>query len=251
MERDDFVCSGMQNFWPYIMLITALILLTIILLCFVYYYRFEITVIIFEKLNWHPFDKQDEGLGKIYDAYLMYCDSDHKYAQNTILKGLEKKGYRKADHQRERELGALTEEETAKFLEQSHRVIVVVSQNVLSDTKVMHDFYRAESQGKARGKKRFIIMVVMHDKLNFGNHPVFLYYINTNYFIKATSNRFWPRLFYWLPQQQCDDDLPAPIVDCSRMTEDHPLTEYNSISVDHQQDSGEPSESSPLLPQNI
>ena len=210
MERDDFVCSGMQHFWPYVMLITALILLTIILLCFVYYYRFEITVIIFEKLNWHPFDKQDEGLCKIYDAYLMYCDSDHKYAQNTILKGLVKKGYRIADHLRERELGALTEEETAKFLGQSHRVIVVVSQNLLCDTKVMHDFYRAESQGKAHGKKRFIIMVVMHDKLNFGKHPVFLHYINTNYFIKVTSNRFWPRLFYWLPQKQCDD-LPAPI----------------------------------------
>ena len=100
----------------------------------------------------------------------------------------------------------------------------------------------------------------MHDKLNFGKHPVFLHYINTNYFIKATSNRFWLRLFYWLPQQQCDD-LPAPIEnipqlqpnqdDCSRMIEDHSLTEYNSISVDQQQDSGEPSESSPLLPQDI
>lgn len=75
----------------------------------------------------------------------MFCDSDYKYAQNTILKGLEKKGYRLEDHLRKRELGALTEEEIAKFLGQSHRVIVVVSQNLLSDTKVMHDFYRAES----------------------------------------------------------------------------------------------------------
>lgn len=208
MERDDFVCEGIAYYWPYIMMITAILLLVVILLSFAYFYRFEIGVLIFEKLNWHPFHRQEEEQSKKYDAYLMYSDHDYKWAQNTLLKGLEKCRYRIVDPLRDSITGRGTEEETAEFLQQSHRVILVLSQKLLSDKSVISDFYRAESQGKAYGNKRFIIMVVMHDKINFDDHPVFLRYINTNYFIMATCKRFWSRLFYWLPQTQLSDVLP-------------------------------------------
>ena len=251
LEEKDFTCDGIAQTWPEIMVAVALFLAVVIFLGFAYHYRFELGVMIYEKLNWHPFDKQKEEQGKKYDAYLMYCDSDYRWAQNTLLAGLEKSRYRIVDPLRDSMPGRNTEEETAEFLTQSHRVIVVVSQKLLSDRKVMSDFYRAENQGKAYGNRRYIIMVEMHDKIKFGRHAVFLHYINTNYFIKATSKRFWPRLFYWLPQNSDSTILPAAtenLPDFIEGARDHAdSTASIPRFVDEDEPSREMSEVTPLL----
>ena len=151
---------------------------------------------LYKSFDWHPFHKQEEEQGKKYDAYLMYCDSDYRWAQQTLLVGLENRRYRIVDPLRDSALGRITEEETDEFLRQSHRVIVVVSQRFLSDGKVMSDFYRAETHGQANGNKRYIIMIQMHEGIKFNHHAVFLHYIKTNHFIKVTSRMFWACLFY-------------------------------------------------------
>ena len=117
---------------------------------------------LFKSINWHPFHRQEEEQGKKYDAYLMYCESDYRWAQQTLLVGLENRRYRIVDPLRDSALGRITKEETNEFLRQSHRVIVVVSQRFLRDGKVMSDSYRAETHGQANGNKRYIIMIQMH-----------------------------------------------------------------------------------------
>ena len=208
LEAQDFNCEE-SDYQSTITGSVLPVLIGLLLAGFAFYWQFEIAVFLYKSFNWHPFHRQEEEQGKKYDAYLMYCDSDYRWAQQTLLVGLENRRYRIVDPLRDSALGRITEED--EFLRQSHRVIVVVSKRFLSDGKVMSDFYRAETHGQANGNKRYIIMIQMHEGIKFNRHAVFLHYIKTNHFIKLTCRMFWARLFYWLPQlSPPDSEVPLP-----------------------------------------
>lgn len=193
----------------YIVAGSAAVIAIFILVLTCFSYRFEISVLIYEKLNLHPFDRQTEEPDKKYDTYIMYADHDYRWAQNTLLVGLERNRYRVADSLRDSMPGRCTEEEMAEFISQSHRVLVVLSKHFIEDESLMSDFYRAETQGKSYGNRRFLIIVTLQKNINIRDHPVFARYINTNYFIPHNSRRFWHRLFYWLPAINHSTRLPS------------------------------------------
>ena len=210
LEAQDFNCEE-SDYRSSIASSVLPVLISLILAGFAVYWQFEIAVFLYKSFNWHPFHRQDVEQGNEYDAYLMYCDSDYRWAQQTLLVGLENRRYRIVDPLRYSALGRITEDETDDFLRQSHRVIVVVSQRFLRDGKVMSDFYRAETHGQANGNKRFIIMIQIHEGIKLIRHAVFLHYIKTNHFIKVTSRMFKACLFYWLPQlSPPDSEVPLP-----------------------------------------
>ena len=167
----------------------------------VYVYQFEIKLILFKKFNWHPFDQQDIETDKKFDVYLIYSDKDFVWVQRTLLEGLQRRGYLTVDRRRDFIIGQNDADQVIDFLSKSSRAVVVLSENLIKDTKAMSDFQLAETQGLTRGNRRFLLMITLQQNINFGRYRVFSQYINTNYFIPANNKRFWSQLFYWIPNK--------------------------------------------------
>ena len=185
------------------------LLLVIMLMVVIAIYHFELKLILFEKFNWHPFDPQELRSDKEHDVYVIYSDKDYIWVQRTLLVGLEQQGYRTVDRRRDFIIGVNDADQVVNFISNSHRVVVVLSQHFMTDREALKDFQQAETQCLAKGNRRFLIMITLQNKIDFGRREIFNQYIATNYFIPANSKRFWARLFYWIPQRSAQT-LPTP-----------------------------------------
>ena len=199
---EDFPCSGSQSYVPATIAVFMCLISVIITMIAVYVYQFEIKLILFKKFNWHPFDQQDIETDKKFDVYLIYSDKDFVWVQRTLLEGLQRRGYLTVDRRRDFIIGQNDADQVIDFLSKSSRAVVVLSENLIKDTKAMSDFQLAETQGLTRGNRRFLLMITLQQNINFGHYRVFNQYINTNYFIPANNKRFWSQLFYWIPNRR-------------------------------------------------
>lgn len=202
-EDEDFPCDNDSKYVKYIPVITVfamLFILTMVVSMTIHIYAFELKILLFEKLNLHPLDRnKDDRTRKSYDAYLMYCDDDYRYATETLLVGLERCGYRIYVPDRDMALGAITAEARANALADSHRVIVVISQKFVNDDRSMCAFLHAFDHDNAPTRQRYLVLIRLRRKINFRHHDVFKKYLSTNFFVAANSKRFWSNLTYWLP----------------------------------------------------
>ena len=115
LEAQNFNCEE-SDYWSTIAAGSVLtVLIGLLLAGFAVYWQFEIAVFLYKSFNWNPFHKQEEEQGKKYDVYLIYCDSDYRWAQQTLLVGLENRQYQIVDPLRDSALGRITEEETDEF----------------------------------------------------------------------------------------------------------------------------------------
>ena len=119
-----------------------------------------------------------------------------------IIRGSAKTRLPNVDSRRDFIIGQIDADQVIDFLSKSSRVVVVLSENLIKDTKAMSDFQLAETQGLTRGNRRFLLMITLQQNINFGHYRVFNQYINTNYFIPANNKRFWSQLFYWIPNRR-------------------------------------------------
>lgn len=199
----DFICEGVDEFIAAIAAIGALIcvvIATVMVGTSIYIYRFEIKILLFEKLNWHPFDKQDWTEDKEYDLYLMYDRKDESWTINTLLVGLERLGYRTCVSDRDFALGSSTAAEMAESFTKTHRVVVVVSQSFVDNDNAMSDFYHAYQHDRSPTGRRFLILINLNNNINFRDRHIFKKYISTNYFIPIQVSNFWVQIRYWLPR---------------------------------------------------
>ena len=209
MEKEEFVCEGIIPYMGTIFGLGCLVVTFVIISITCYVHEFELKIILFEKLNWHPFDNQEEPISKDYDVYLMYCQKDEHWVINTLLAGLERSGYRTCVPDRDFTVGAATAEEMAEAFEKTHRVLVVISQNFIDDVNSMSDFHHAYSHDRFSAQTRFLVFVKLREKINFRQqHEIFKRYLSTNYFVPVNARKFWSRLRYWLPPLKVDE-LPA------------------------------------------
>ncbi|XP_067935780.1 toll-like receptor 13 [Watersipora subatra] len=200
MEEKDFVCQGILLYLGTILGLSFTVVTVIMVSIACYIYEFEIKVLLFEKLNWHPFDKQIEDEEKEHDAYLMYCTEDESWVISTLLAGLERSGYRTCVPDRDFTIGASTAEEMAQAFSKTHRVIVVISQSFVDNTNAMSDFFHAYNHDRSATQKRFLVLIKLQKDVKFGDrNEIFKRYISTNYYVSVRSKTFWPRLQYWLP----------------------------------------------------
>ena len=216
MDKDDFICKR-KNAYEAIAALIALMIFVAITSISCYVYRFEIKVHLFEKLDWHPFDKQEEDDGKKHDVYLMYCQADESWVINTLLVGLNKFGYKTCVPDRDFAVGASTAAEMAEAFSKTRRVLVVLSQSFVNNKYAMSDFYHAYEHDRSATRRRFLVLVKLREKINFGRHDIFKKYLSTNYFLSITISSFWSRLRYWLPPI---DEQRLPTITDNMATED-------------------------------
>ena len=207
MDKEEFQCEYSKAYET-VAALTALMIFIIITSISCYVYRFEIKVLLFEKLDWHPFDKQEEDDGRKHDVYLMYCQADESWVINTLLVGLNKFGYKTCVPDRDFTAGASTAAEMAEAFSKTHRVLVVVSQSFVNNKYAMSDFYHAYEHARSATRRRFLVLVKLREKIDFGRHDIFKKYLSTNYFLPIRIRSFWSRLRYWLPPIY-EQKLPA------------------------------------------
>lgn len=192
----------------------------------VYIYRLEIKVLLFDKLSLRLFDKQEEVQDAKYDVYLLYTDLDYLWVQQVLLVGLERKGFRVFDINRDAIDGQLKSDTIERALATSHRVVVVFSCNFSCNMESLLTFYRAESHQQLRQNKRYIVILASGDNSSIDNgdqserqqfsvnaeegYRAFRHYLVTGHYIDVGSPLFWSKLAYMLPQVQQLPDLSLP-----------------------------------------
>ena len=208
MEKEDFNHCEELNIYATTAALIAFIIVASITSISCYVYRFEIKILLLEKLDWHPFDKQKEDDGKKHDVYLMYCQADESWVINTLLVGLNKFRYKTCVPDRDFTVGASTAAEMAEAFSKTRRVLVVLSQSFVNNKYAMSDFYHAYEHDRSATRRRFLVLVKLREKIDFGRHDIFKKYLSTNYFLPIRIRSFWSRLRYWLPPIE-QQKLPA------------------------------------------
>ena len=206
MKEDDFICEGVVHYLASIIILTCVAVFTLIVGVSVSYYRFEIKILLFEKLNFHPFD-QNLGHGNDYDALLLYHPNDTQWVTDTLLTELENRGFRICVIERDFQLGGFRGEELHETLSKTHRVIVVISNDFIHSSNTITDFYHAYEYCKSMKRNRFLIFIELEENVDMMDHEVFRKYQTTNVFVKRRSSRFWARIAYWLPQPSNYNDV--------------------------------------------
>ena len=227
MEKKDFKCESIIDYILTIISLSSLVIVTIIMSISCYIYRFEIKIHLFEKLDWHPFDKTKNEEDKEYDVYLLYCRNDEEWVINTLLVGLKHYGYRTCVPDRDFTVGASTAEEMSSAFSKTHRVLVVVSQSFIDDVNAMSDFYHAYEHDRSVTRGRFLVLIKLQNKINFGERQeIFKRYLSTNYFVPVKSRSFWSRLRYWLApikEEDITDSISERAAEHEDMSPSDPL----------------------------
>lgn len=206
MESEDFTCSSYQVS----QIITGLIagsifVLVATLVISMLTYRRYIKILLFDKLSLRFFDKQREIEGSEHDIYLLYADEDYYWIQHTLLTGLERRGFRVFDYNRDSVGGTPRAETIERAMSRSHRVLILFTQLFCEDDDALAAFCRAEAHQDARLNKRFLIFLTTESgQRHYLNAPdnvfhMFQRYLRLNHVIQIHSPRFWPQLLYMLP----------------------------------------------------
>ena len=200
LEKTDFHCPGVVLYLAPIFISVAITIATLMTTITVYIYSFELKILLFEKLNLHPFDRTKVDSEDLqYDVYLMYNYKDARWATEKLLPGLEKLGYRVYVPDRDMGIGVITAEARSQAFSQTHRVVVVVSQRLIDNVESMNEFFHAHEHENSAIRKRFLVLIKLNKIIDYGDHDIFKKYISTNYFVSVRSSKFWYNLRYWLP----------------------------------------------------
>ena len=184
--------------------IGVVVFTVVIAAAIMYKKRDELQILLFAKLSIR-WTRQEEIPAARYDAYILYSDVDYYWVQETLLVGLRNHGFSTYDRNRDGNIGYMLAEQLDEAFQNSHRVLVILSNNFLQDEDALSQFYRADSHGNQRGKNRYIIMIKKGDATNDilceddVLYNTFARYLTTDYYVDVKSAQFWRKLFYWMP----------------------------------------------------
>lgn len=122
------------------------LVLTFIAFTLAYKYRGEMKVLMYTHFNWHPFDRVDDSdPRKIYDAFVSYSGSDHQWVVSTLQERLEHHDppYKLCIHHRDFVVGAPIQENILNSVDQSKRMLMVLSRNFLKSEWCLLEFRAA------------------------------------------------------------------------------------------------------------
>lgn len=112
-------------------------------------------------MNFHPFDKADDSEDNYHDIVLLHLDYE-EWIANTLEPELKKVGFNVFIPVIDIPLGTIYDQEMAKAFENTHRVIVVLSQKFIEDKEIsMRGFYAAHSHVNPAKRKQFLVLIKM------------------------------------------------------------------------------------------
>lgn len=176
----------------------ALILFVGILL---YKYHREVKVFMYTHFNWHPYDRIDDSdPNKIYDAFLSFSGDDFDWVVNTLQERLENHDppYKLCFHHRDFPIGEPIVENIYKSVDQSKRMLVVLSSSYAKSDWCLMEFREAHRK-VLEDRMKYLIVILFDDVDTTELDEEFKLYLRTNTYLSVSDKRFWQKLFYALP----------------------------------------------------
>lgn len=214
LPNNNFICymtterpiSEEENEFPETIVASFLggLLLTIlILVALLYKYHREVKVFMFTHFNWHPFDRIDDSdPSKIYDALLSYSKDDLPWVVDTLLKSLETQDppYKVCFHHRDFLVGAAIEENILKSVDQSKRMLMVLSPSFARSEWCLLEF-RAAHRKVSEDRMNYLIIILFDDVDVAELDDEIKLYMRSNTYVGISDKWFWQKLFYAMPQR--------------------------------------------------
>lgn len=214
LPNNNFICymtterpiSEEENEFPETIVASFLggLLLTIlILVALLYKYHREVKVFMFTHFNWHPFDRIDDSdPSKIYDALLSYSKDDLPWVVDTLLKSLETQDppYKVCFHHRDFLVEAAIEEDILKSVDQSKRMLMVLSPSFARSQWCLLEF-RAAHRIVLEDRMNYLIIILFDDVDVAELDDEIKLYMRSNTYVGISDKWFWQKLFYAMPQR--------------------------------------------------
>lgn len=215
LPNEEFVCKKNKKDIPTTQSITkdktfkiialtlgGALVLTFIAFIVAYKYRGEMKVLMYTHFNWHPFDRVDDSdPRKIYDAFVSYSGSDHQWVVNTLQERLEHHDppYKLCIHHRDFVVGAPIQENILNSVDQSKRMLMVLSRNFLKSEWCLLEF-RAAHRKVLEDHMNYLI-IILFDGINMDElDDEMKLYMRTNTYLSVSNKWFWEKLYYAMPQ---------------------------------------------------
>ena len=187
----------------------------LVLILVVLKYRDELKLFVFTRFNWHPFDRIDDSdPTKIYDAYVSYSGSDYKWVLDTLRVRLENHDppFKLCLHDRDFVVGAPIEENILNSINQSKRMLMVLSRNFLKSEWCLLEF-RAAHRKVLKDRVNYLIIILFDDVDMAEVDDEIKLYMRTNTYLSVSNKWFWEKLVYVLPQKT--ERIPDPHSACT------------------------------------
>ena len=166
-----------------------------------YKYHTEVKVFMYTHVNWHPYDRTDDSdPNKIYDAFLSFSGNDFDWVVNTLQERLENHDppYKLCFHHRDFPIGEPIVENIYKSVDQSKRMLVVLSSSYAKSDWCLMEF--REAHRKVLEDRMKYLIVILFDNVDTTElDEEFKLYLRTNTYLSVSDKRFWQKLFYALP----------------------------------------------------
>ena len=168
-----------------------------------YKYRGEVKVFMYTHFNWHPFDRIDDSdPSKIYDAFVSYSGSDYEWVLSTLRLRLENRDppYKLCIHHRDFLVGAPIQENILNSVNQSKRMIMVLSRNFIRSEWCLLEF-RAAHRKVLEDRMNYLIIILFDDVNMAELDDEIKLYMRTNTYLSISNKWFWEKLCYALPRK--------------------------------------------------
>lgn len=183
------------------MTLAGSLVLTFIVFLVIFRYRGEMKVFLFTHFNWHPFDRIDDSdPSKLYDAFVSYSGNDYRWVLNTLWDRLENHDppYTLCVHDRDFQVGKTIQENIFKSVDQSKRMIMVLSNNFLKSEWCLLEF-RAAHRKVLEERTNYIIIILLDDVNMDELDEEIKLYMRTNTYLSVNNKWFWQKLCYAMP----------------------------------------------------
>ena len=195
-----------------------------------YKFRGEVKVFMYTHLNWHPFDRIDDSdPNKIYDAFISYSGSDYQWVSNTLRVRLENHDppYKLCLHHRDFLVGAPIQQNILNGIDQSKRMIMVLSSHFVKSEWCLLEF-RAAHQKVLEDRMNYLIIILFDDVDMAEVDDEIKLYMRTNTYLSIRNKWFWEKLFYALPH---NSNKKVKATDCQHSTSENSGLQYSTEMV--------------------
>ena len=170
---------------------------------------------IFIKFGWKSASAETEDWNRPYDAFLSYSNADEEFVTRELMPRLEaprqgRLGYKLCVHFRDFPVGGHIPETILGAVNDSRRVIMILSDNFLSSEWCNYEFQAAHHQLLTEWQNR-IIMILLHDlNRNLLDRQLKLY-LSTRTYVKLGDPLLWDKIEYAMPERKSptEDNLNA------------------------------------------
>ncbi len=176
-------------------------ILIILLIFFVHKYRKDITALLY--FRWGiVLHKQKEDERK-YDAFIAYSQEDIDFVRHSLLEPLQemKPGFQICVRDRDFDSGDWKSQNIIKYVQQSRRTIIVLSQNFINSQWCQFEFAQAHLRLLEDQSFKLLVIALENPTTLLGVPELIQHYIQARTYLMKDDRLFWEKLIYQMPRR--------------------------------------------------